>query len=47
MDISLEPGYGHTHPGSTGQLDNNVENMWKNLPITVEDENGNKIEVEN
>ena len=45
MDIALDPGYGHTHPGGKGQIDKNIESMWENLPITVEDENGKKIDV--
>jgi len=45
MDIALDPVYGHTHPGGKGQIDKNIESMWENLPITVEDENGKKIDV--
>lgn len=45
MDIALDLGYGHTHPGGKGQIDKNIESMWENLPITVEDENGKKIDV--
>ncbi|MFP1714707.1 InlB B-repeat-containing protein [Gardnerella leopoldii] len=46
MDIALDPGYSHTYPGGAWQDMKNIEIMWKNLPITVEEENGNKIEVE-
>lgn len=45
MDIAQDPGFGHIHPGATGQLESNIESMWENLPITVEDENGKKIDV--
>ena len=45
MDIATDPGYGHIHPGGTGDNDQNIKTMWTNLPITVEDENGNKIEA--
>lgn len=47
MDIAQDPGFGHIHPGATGQLESNIESMWKNLPITVEDEKGNKTTVPN
>lgn len=45
MDIAQDPGYGHTYPGGTGYNDTKIKTMWTNLPITVEDENGNKIEA--
>lgn len=47
MDIAQDPRFGHIHPGATGQLESNIESMWKNLPITVEDEKGNKTTVPN
>lgn len=45
MDIATDPGFGHVHPGGTGDNDQNIKTMWTNLPITVEDENGNIFEV--
>lgn len=45
MDIALDPNFGHTHPGAKNQVDKKIEDMWENLPITVEDENGNKIDI--
>lgn len=45
MDIAMDPGHGHTLPGGRDRLRPDIDNMWKNLPITVEDENGNKVEV--
>ena len=45
MDIAQDPGFEHTHPGGTGYNDQQIKTMWTNLPITVEDENGNKIEA--
>lgn len=45
MDIVLKSGDGYIHPGAKNQVAKNIENMWENLPITVEDENGNKIDV--
>ncbi len=45
MDIVLKSGDGYIHPGAKNQVAKNIENMWANLPITVEDENGNKIDV--
>ena len=45
MDIAEDPGFEHTHPGGTGYNNPKIKTMWTNLPITVEDENGNKIEA--
>lgn len=39
-------GKGHTTPGALGQLSPAMEAMWKNLPITVTDAQGNTYEVQ-
>ena len=39
-------GKGHTTPGALGQLSPAMEAMWKNLPITVIDAQGNTYEVQ-
>lgn len=39
-------GKGHTTPGGLGQLSPAMEAMWKNLPITVIDAQGNTYEVQ-
>lgn len=38
-------GKGHTTPGALGQLSTGMEEMWKNLPITVIDGQGREFEV--
>lgn len=45
MNYTKELGKGHTTPGALGQLSSEMENMWKNLPITVIDSQGQKLEV--
>lgn len=45
MNYAKELGKGHTTPGALGQLSSDMENMWKNLPITVIDSHGKELEV--
>lgn len=45
MNYTKELGKGHTTPGALGQLSPEMENMWKNLPITVIDGQGKELEV--
>lgn len=45
MNYAATLGKGHTTPGALGQLSSEMENMWKNLPITVIDSQGQKLEV--
>ena len=45
FNYAAEIGKGHTTPGALGQLSPAMEAMWKNLPITVIDTQGNKLEV--
>lgn len=45
FNYTAEMGKGHTTPGALGQLSPAMEAMWKNLPITVIDAQGNKLEV--
>lgn len=45
MNYAKTLGKGHTTPGACGQIDKSIEDMWKNLPITVVDENGKEHEV--
>ncbi|WP_425664251.1 InlB B-repeat-containing protein [Gardnerella piotii] len=45
MNYAKELGKGHTTPGALGQIDSAIENMWKNLPITVIDSQGKNFEV--
>lgn len=45
MNYAKELGKGHTTPGALGQLSSDMENMWKNLPITVIDSQGKEFEV--
>lgn len=45
MDYAATLGKGHTTPGACGQIDASIENTWKNLPITVVDENGKEYDV--
>lgn len=40
-----DKGYAYSHPGSPDQLDNATKNMWKNIPITVVDAQGNTTVV--
>lgn len=46
MNYTKELGKGHTTPGALGQLSPEMENMWKNLPITVTDSQGKELEVQ-
>lgn len=46
MNYTKELGKGHTTPGALGQLSSDMENMWKNLPITVTDSQGKELEVQ-
>lgn len=45
INYAKELGKGHTTPGALGQLSPEMENMWKNLPITVIDGQGKELEV--
>lgn len=45
MNYAATLGKGHTTPGALGQLSPEMENMWKNLPITVIDGQGKELEV--
>lgn len=45
MNYAATLGKGHTTPGALGQIDSAIENMWKNLPITVIDSQGKNFEV--
>ena len=45
INYAKELGKGHTTPGALGQLSPEMENMWKNLPITVIDSQGQELEV--
>ena len=45
MNYTATLGKGHTTPGALGQLSPEMENMWKNLPITVIDSQGQELEV--
>lgn len=45
MNYVGELGKGHKTPGALGQLSSEMENMWKNLPITVIDSQGKELEV--
>lgn len=45
MNYAATLGKGHTTPGALGQLSSEMENMWKNLPITITDSQGKNFEV--
>ncbi len=52
LSMSLEMDFhrmgvdgGHAYPGIPGRLVPEADEMWQNLPITVEDEAGHKVEV--
>lgn len=45
MNYAATLGKGHTTPGALGQIDSAIENMWKNLPITVIDSQRKNFEV--
>lgn len=45
MNYAEKLGKGHTTPGALGQLSTGMEEMWKNLPITVIDGQGHEFEV--
>lgn len=45
INYAKELGKGHTTPGALGQLSPEMENMWKNLPITVIDSQRQELEV--
>lgn len=46
MNYAATLGKGHTTPGALGQLSSDMENMWKNLPITVTDSQWKELEVQ-
>lgn len=46
LEYATNPNVGHTHPGGTGGIDKNIEDMWNYLPITVSDDYGYTFNVE-
>lgn len=37
LEYATNPNVGHTHPGGTGGIDQNIKKMWNHLPVSVDD----------